>query len=97
MPDAQNDVETVTLDGELVIDTVRRAQDRLVAGTTAAQITADLGGVTFIDSTGLRMLLDTKADLATQGRTLVLITPTSSVKLLLGATGTADELGVSLD
>jgi anti-anti-sigma factor len=97
MPVDENAVETVALDGELVIDTVRRTLDRLVAGTSGSHVVVDLAGVAFIDSTGLRMLLDAKTGLAAQGRTLRIVNPTSAARLLFDTTGTAEDLGVVYD
>ena len=90
------DEETVQLRGELVIDTVRRAL-AMVVGTTAPTVIVDLAAVTFIDSTGLRMLLDAKATLESEGRALTVVNPTDGVKALLSTTGTAEALGIELD
>ena len=67
-----------------------------MAGTTASHVVVDLAGVAFIDSTGLRMLLDAKAELEAQGRTLRVVNPTSAARLLFDTTGTAEDLGVEL-
>src|SRR5262245_40318345 len=97
MPAEEDGVEIVVLDGELVIDTVRSALDRLVSGTTGSLVVVDIAAVTFIDSTGLRMLLDAKAALAADGRTLTVTNPNSSAQLLFDTTGTTGDLGLEAD
>lgn len=70
---AEADV-TVTVAGEIDLDTAGRFRDAALSALTAAPKTLrlDLAGVSFMDSTGLHALMATKrrADLAAVGSTV---------------------------
>ena len=51
-------------------------------------ITLDLGGVDFIDSTGLRMLLSLRNDAKRNGHALTLVSPAPTVQRIFAVTGT---------
>ncbi len=55
----------------------------------------DLAGVTFIDSSGLRVLVETHQARADAGSRLVLRTPSASVQRLLEISGLAGHLDVT--
>ena len=63
------------------IDGVTEAEDRVVL---------DVGGVTFIDSAGLRVLADAQRAFEARDVTLVLRRPTRALRTLLDVTGMAD-------
>ena len=57
-------------------------------------IVIDLGGITFIDSSGLRVVLSTKESLEERGATLGLATPSESVQRILDITGLSQLLSI---
>lgn len=81
--------------GELDRETTPRlaaALRQAVAGP-ADRIEIDLSGVTFIDSQGLRILLEAKRR-AREGTAVVVVHPSSQVERLLQMTGVAELLGL---
>ena len=64
--------EQVALAGQYDISTVTELRRVLYADTTAAEVVADLSGVSFMDSSGLRALLEVHATLESEDRLLVL-------------------------
>jgi anti-anti-sigma factor len=69
----------------------------LVGGTARPRVVADLSGVGFLDSSGLRALLEARDALAVQGRTLELRDPSTRVTRLLEVTATASVFDVEHD
>jgi anti-anti-sigma factor len=90
----------VTVAGEIDLETAAELGDQALAALQdlSVHLVLDLGGVTFMDSTGLKVLLAAahRADLA--GGSLVLVAPTRAVRRILALTGldqsftTADDL-----
>jgi anti-anti-sigma factor len=70
--DVQGEVLAVTVRGELDMSTTPQLSDALSAAADqpVREITLDLAGVTFIDSSALRVIVLTGRSLADQGRTL---------------------------
>ena len=70
--DLQGDVLAVTVRGELDMSTSPQLTSALEAAAdqSVTEITLDLAGVTFIDSSALRVLVLTGRALADKGRTL---------------------------
>ena len=64
-------------------DAFRAAVDDLAARVDNAPVVLDIGGVTFMDSSGLAVL----ANLASEGRTVVLRNASRIVRTALTATG----------
>jgi anti-anti-sigma factor len=89
---APDPASTVAVAGEIDIASVTDLRNRLLAqsGTT---VVADLGGVTFMDSSGLAGLLDARAALADEGRDLELVNRPSVVVRLLQVAGLTDHFG----
>ncbi|MGD9796109.1 MAG: STAS domain-containing protein [Acidimicrobiia bacterium] len=58
----------------------------------AAEVRLDLAAVTFIDSSGLRLLIQAHQRAETSGRSLVLERPSPSVARLLDISGLRDHL-----
>jgi anti-anti-sigma factor len=72
------------------IDTLRRELD--AARNMAATVLLDMSRVTFIDSTGLHLLLETSRDSAGGDGGVVIVRPSGVVQRLLQVSGTADLL-----
>ncbi len=60
----------------------------------ADEVVLDMAGVTFVDSSGLRVLIDAHQRAAHAGRTLVLDEPSTVVRRLLDISGLEDLLEV---
>lgn len=89
--ESSNGSQRIIATGELDIATVpvlEEAFDAAVA-TDAARILVDLGGITFIDSTGLRLLIKMN-EICPEGR--LGIRSTAIVDRLLQVTGLLDQL-----
>jgi anti-anti-sigma factor len=75
--------------GEIDLDTVHRVRDRMdelrVAGFT--RLILDLRGVTFLDSTGIRLVLDTDASARADGFDFALIEGPAKVQRVFEITG----------
>ena len=84
----------VTLTGELDIATVPRVQQAvdamLAEGVT--QITIDLAGVGFVDSSGLRLFIVLDQRATSEGWTLALTRPTPQALTVFRVSGVEDEL-----
>ncbi|MHB8507001.1 MAG: STAS domain-containing protein, partial [Acidimicrobiales bacterium] len=75
--------------GELALETApalrHRLHDALAEGTT--QLVIDLGGLTFIDSTGITVLVDSLKQAQRLGGSMVLRHPTPATRRVLEITG----------
>ena len=84
----------VRLVGELDLSTVPELQARVAAlragGST--RVVLDLEELDFIDSTGLRMILELHGEAARDGFTLALVPGGEAVQRVFDVTGTADVL-----
>lgn len=58
------------------------------------RVELDLGSISFIDSSGLRVLIDAHLRAQNEGRRLVIVTPSPSVRRLLEISGLTDYLHV---
>jgi anti-sigma B factor antagonist len=72
------------------VDLLRRQLDTAREGS--ASVLLDLSGVTFIDSTGLQLLLDASLDSATGDWAFSIVRPSRVVQRLIEVSGTADLL-----
>jgi anti-anti-sigma factor len=70
------------------VDLLRRELD--TARAEAATTLVDLSGVTFIDSTGLRLLLEASHSSAVSDWGFFIVRPSEAVRRLLDVSGTAD-------
>ncbi len=87
------DARLVRADGEIdvsSVDTLRRELDSAL--DKAATVFLDLSGVTFIDSTGLHLLLEARRSSAGSDWEFFLVRPSAVVQRLLHISGTADLL-----
>ncbi len=86
----------LTLIGELDPHTAPML-DEEIAGVRAEGTTAvvlDLGGLGFMDSSGLRVIIAANADLEEQGGSLSLRAPSDTVRRLLEITGLVDHIRI---
>ena len=79
----------VTLEGECDLNTGRQLRDVLTSEVSrgAQRLIVDLSALTFMDSTGMQVLLSTRSVLAVRGGTLVLAAPQPVVARILELTG----------
>lgn len=80
----------VVLTGELDIGTAGEAEQEIVAVETeggASTLVLDLGGLTFMDSTGLRMLVAADARAREAGRRLAIVKGPEAVQRVIELTG----------
>jgi anti-sigma B factor antagonist len=92
--DRETDVVTIHLAGEVDLAAapkVESAIDEALAGETS-DIVIDVDGVTFLDSTGLRVLVAAHARCAGEGKSLTLVNPSVSVSRILEITGLGQTL-----
>jgi anti-anti-sigma factor len=85
---------TVSLQGELDLASARRMEERLSAIDEGgpSRVIVDLGGLAFLDSTGLRVLLLADARARERGYELVLRPGEESVQRVFEVTGALDVL-----
>ena len=86
----------VTVVGEIDLATGAALRGRLdqVIASTAGTVVLDLAGVGFIDSSGLRVLVETHRRLAAMNRSLRVHDPSAPTRRVLRITGLGPELGV---
>lgn len=78
----------VSVGGEVDLGTAGQLSDQAVAALEAtADLVLDLGGVSFMDSTGLKVLLVVQRRVQLAGGHLALAAPTRSVLKVLTVTG----------
>lgn len=87
-PDAL-DRDVVALQGDYDIATAADLRHALTDDTAAATVVADFRDVTFVDSSALRALLEVRAHLADEHRSLELVNLPTQVSVLLRLTDTA--------
>ncbi|HEV7654597.1 MAG TPA: STAS domain-containing protein [Mycobacteriales bacterium] len=83
------DGEYVVVAGEVDIETAPQLRSALAAavGTGAASVVIDLAAVTYLDSSGLSVLVSAHQRARAQGSTLCLCNPSERVRSLLRITG----------
>jgi anti-sigma B factor antagonist len=86
----------VVFTGELDIGGAQSAEDvlRRVESDGAPTLTIDLRGLTFMDSTGLRMLVAADKRAHEAGRTLRIVRGPAPVQRILDLTGLGDKLPI---
>ena len=84
----------VRVRGELDLDSAERLRDAAAEAFAAGagELTLDLRGLTFMDSSGLRMLLDVHRQAERQSVTLYIVRPPSPAANVLEMTGTDSRL-----
>jgi anti-sigma B factor antagonist len=90
----EGETATLTLVGELDPHTAPLLSDELenLVDEGASTVVLVLAGLGFIDSSGLRVLIAADRDLTERGGTLVLRSPSDTVRRLLEITGLLDHL-----
>jgi stage II sporulation protein AA (anti-sigma F factor antagonist) len=83
---------TMTVHGEVDLDSVDQLSDALTSVSEAAQVDVDLADVSYMDSGGLRALLTAKGDLEHRGGRLRVIVASSTVDRLFEIAGVAELL-----
>jgi anti-anti-sigma factor len=84
-------VVTVTISGEIDIATSRAMRDALATGPGPAHLEVDLSAVTFMDASGIGVLLAARQQAVDGGGSLTLRAPSVAVRRLTGVLG-LDEL-----
>jgi anti-sigma B factor antagonist len=84
----------LALFGELDVISAPELAQRLaqVLALPHARVLLDLGGLRFVDSAGVSVLIKAKQDFDSSGRTLVLRRPTEQVQRVFALVGLADWL-----
>jgi anti-sigma B factor antagonist len=93
-PERYRDVYLITVTGELDLATYERLRDELerAEASEAARILLDLGGLTFIDSTGICVLVKAAQRSANDGARLRLLPASGKVHEVLELTGVMERL-----
>ena len=91
------EVHTITLSGELDLSTSETAQQELerVEATDAATIVLDLSGLTFMDSTGVRLVMAANARSRGHADRLTLVRGGQAVQRVFELCGVVDLLPFS--
>jgi anti-sigma B factor antagonist len=84
-------VVTVTISGEIDIATSRAMRDALATGPGPAHLEVDMSAVTFMDASGIGVLLAARQQAVDGGGSLTLRAPSEAVRRLTGVLG-LDEL-----
>jgi anti-anti-sigma factor len=84
--------EPVRLVGELDLSTVPEFYERISELANGGRLVLDLSGITFLDSSGLRALLQLSQQSKEDGFELALIRPSEVVERLLDLTGAGPQL-----
>jgi anti-anti-sigma factor len=91
--DRDDEGSVVTVRGEIDLETSAELRNVLAGLDAERNVSLDLGNVTYIDSTGLRVLL-TARDAATEAGAVLRVSATSSiVARLIEITGASELLG----
>lgn len=90
------DPATVVVDGQIDAHTAPDLDAVLLGLPGDASASVDLSSVTFIDSSGLRVLVRAEKRLAGGGGGLTIVRPSEPVRRLLEITGLAAELSIVL-
>jgi anti-sigma B factor antagonist len=91
-------VETlrVELVGEYDIGRTAELRDSILAPHDGERVVVvDLSGVTFLDSSGLRSLIEVRGVLVEEGVEFIVVNPSDCALRLLEITGTGEMLGVT--
>lgn len=90
---AQDGRQVVTPEGELDLTTVPLLDHRLIEVLPGGETVLDLSRVSFIDSTGIALLVSISATAREHGWHLEVRDPSSHVDRLISLTGVAELLG----
>jgi anti-anti-sigma factor len=85
---------TLVLTGDVDASTTARLEARLAELRSVHRLDVDMGGVTFMDSSGLRSILTEHQRRRALGDELVVLRPSSAVRRLFDITGLGPHLRV---
>jgi anti-anti-sigma factor len=93
----EDEVATVVVSGEIDSHSAPRLEEALaeLVDGGARQLVLDVGGVGFIDSSGLRVLIATRKRLGEDSEALVLRHPTPGTLRLLEMTGLTEQFSLA--
>ena len=80
-------VVTVTISGEIDIATCRAMRDALAAGPSPAHLEVNLSAVTFMDASGIGVLLAARRLAVDAGGSLTVRAPSRAVRRVTGVLG----------
>jgi anti-anti-sigma factor len=80
-------IVTVTISGEIDIATCRAMRDALATGPGPAHLEVDMSAVTFMDASGIGVLLAARQQAVDAGGSLTLRAPSRAVRRLTGVLG----------
>lgn len=87
------DVVTIAPNGEIDLETVDAVRREFASACAEARnITLDLRAVSFMDSSGLRVLIESQRDADAAGLTFAIVRGPASVQRLLELSGITDRL-----
>ncbi len=91
-----DDQVVLVLQGELDPHTAPLLRDRIDASLTpgTATLVLDVGGLRFIDSSGLRVIIGAHKEMAGRDGRLILRSPTETTRRLLDITGLVDHIEI---
>jgi len=94
--DAHDGSVVLVLVGELDPHTAPTLREHLDAavGSATTEVVLDVAGLSFIDSSGLRVIIAAHKDMEGRGGRLILRSPTATTRRLLDITGLADHIVV---
>jgi stage II sporulation protein AA (anti-sigma F factor antagonist) len=92
---AEDDPNLVIVDGQIDSHTSPVLDKTLTARLADAEIAVDLSRVSFIDSSGLRVLVRAHKRQAESGGRLMIVAPSEPVCRLFDITGLTSELSIS--
>jgi len=79
----------VTLSGDYDVRRARELKQVLIAGRDSTPVAVDCAGVRFMDSTGLKALIEARIELIERGSRLTLRSVPDSLRMLFEVTGLA--------
>ena len=77
----------LSIDGEIDAHTAPRLAAALADQAESDVVVAHVGGVTFMDSSGLRVFVEATTRAATQGRVLIISNPSAAVRRVVEISG----------
>ena len=90
-----DDGSTVVADGQIDSHTAPTLDEALAGADPTQSVSVDLSAITFVDSSGLRVLVRAHNRQAEGGGELVVLDPSEPVRRLLDITGLTSELRIT--
>lgn len=92
---SENDPTALLVEGQVDSHTSSALDDALSAMEAEAAVSVDLSGVTFVDSSGLRVIVRAHKRQLGSGGQLTIVEPSEPVVKLFAITGLTSELGIA--